>query len=219
MAGLPQRSTLVEIVGSAQDIRRSGRAGAVPTIYAQRPWRADSPAVVLSEEARGGVAPSMPGYSYMLELHLAVEALEAWSRSHAGSATTPEQAAEALIHYAAHDAHQPLTCQRHGCGRPGVRRCAGCDGLLCGRHADASSAEVLCATCLSRRPATTAVDVKAVVRALWGTPLSRALQFVGLLSTGIGALAGSVPAMAGGTCILVLGMCVWIGALVMGRTT
>ncbi len=217
MAGLPQRCTLVEIVGSAQATRRPDRSGAVPTIFAQRPWRADSPAVVLSEEARGGVAPSMPGYSYMLELHVAVEALEAWSRSHAGSATTPEEAAEALIHYAAHDTHQPMTCQRYGCGRPGVRRCAACDGLLCSRHTDASTAEVvLCATCLSSRLAGTGVDARAVARALWGTPLSRGLQLVGVLSTGIGALVGWVPLAAGGACVLVVGMCVWIGVLVMG---
>jgi hypothetical protein len=34
-----------------------------PTIFAQKPWASDSPAIVLQEDTVDGVAPSQPSFS------------------------------------------------------------------------------------------------------------------------------------------------------------
>lgn len=79
-----------------------------PTIFAQRPWTPDSLAVVLQEDAVDGVAPSRPEYGYLLEVDIAKEVLGVWSDWRAGAQPTDVEAAQAVIHYATHDAYQPV---------------------------------------------------------------------------------------------------------------
>jgi hypothetical protein len=48
------------------------------------------------------------GHEYLLEVDLAREAVEVWSDWRGGTTPTSEEAALAVIHYAEHDAYQPL---------------------------------------------------------------------------------------------------------------
>ena len=68
------------------------------TIYAARPWTADSRAVILPDES----APA--GLDYLLEVDLAGEAIDVWQEWH-GRPATPDDRCRAVIHCATHDAY------------------------------------------------------------------------------------------------------------------
>lgn len=68
------------------------------TIYAARPWTADSEAVTLPDES------DPAGLAYLLEVELAVEAIDVWQEWH-GRSATPDDRCRAVIHYATHDAY------------------------------------------------------------------------------------------------------------------
>ena len=52
--------------------------------------------------------PDCTDYAYLLEVDLAVEVIEVWSEWRGGVVPTQMQAAQAVIHYAEHDAYEPL---------------------------------------------------------------------------------------------------------------
>ena len=79
-----------------------------PTIYARRPWTADSPAAVLNEDPVGGTAPGEPDLHYVLEVSIASEVLMVWSRWREGASPSTDEAVEAVLHYATHDAYLPV---------------------------------------------------------------------------------------------------------------
>ena len=79
-----------------------------PTIYARRPWASDSPAVVLNEDPVGGTAPSQPDLHYLLEVSIASEVLMVWSRWRKGASPSTDEAVEAVLHFATHDAYLPV---------------------------------------------------------------------------------------------------------------
>ena len=62
---------------------------------------------MLQEDSIGGVAPSAPQYAYLLEVGIAREVLDVGSAGHGGAQPTLEQAVEAVLHYATHDAYLP----------------------------------------------------------------------------------------------------------------
>ncbi len=215
MAALPDRTRLADVVASLDDFDRAGRDGIEPTIFAEEPWHPASPAVVLSEQARGGRAPSMPSYAYLLEVELATEVLTTWTSRRSGSVPSPEQAAEAVIHYAAHDDHLPATCHWFGCGRPAPHRCQRCDGMMCGSHAVVSATTAECSGC-SRQAAVNDIDHRVGAGGRRRTGLvSGGLQLGGAVSLGLGWSLGSEPYLALGACLVVVGACIWLGAFVM----
>lgn len=209
MAHLPARRTLADVVASLDALDPAARGGVGRTIFAERPWGPDSPAVVLSEDALRARVPSMPSYAYLLEVDHAAEVLEVWSSRRSGTAPSPEQAAEALIHYAAHDTHQPMTCQHHGCGRPGAGSCSTCRRSMCSRHADGSMPDVECLSCFKRSAPARKGSSACPTNALW-----ICLFLAGLFSFALGLLVQSVPLSVGGTCLVVVGACTWLGRLV-----
>jgi len=72
-------------------------------LYAVRPWTATSD-VVVSE------ADSPPdGHEYLLEVDVVLDVLRVWSAWRDEVLPTPEQAAEAVIHYAERDAYLPVS--------------------------------------------------------------------------------------------------------------
>lgn len=216
MAALPDRTRLADLVASLDDFDRAGRDGIEPTIFAVEPWHPASPAVVLSEQAHDGRAPSMPSYSYMLEVELATAVLTTWTSRRSGSVPSPEQAAEAVIHYAAHDSHQPATCHWYGCGRPGPNRCTGCGGLMCGRHAVVSGSTAECSACSAHRAAKHQSHQRIGAGGRRRTSIaSGGLQLGGALSLGLAWAVGSEPLLAVGACLLMVGACIWLGAFVM----
>jgi hypothetical protein len=102
-------TALIEIIATLDSIPLADVVSDVgPTIFARRPWTPDSDAVVLREHAVNHVAPSAPDHRYLLEVDLAREVIEVWSDWRGGAQPTPAQAAQAVIHYAEHDAHQPV---------------------------------------------------------------------------------------------------------------
>jgi hypothetical protein len=60
--------------------------------------------VVLVDD--GGRVP--PGHHYLLEVAIAKEVVEVWSRWRGGRAPTTDAAVEAVLHYAAYDAFVPV---------------------------------------------------------------------------------------------------------------
>lgn len=72
------------------------------TIYAARPWTAESEALV------GPPFLAIDGLHYLLEVELAKAAVEVWSLWRDGLQPTDEQACGAVIHYAEHDAWMPV---------------------------------------------------------------------------------------------------------------
>jgi hypothetical protein len=101
-------ATLAEVISRLDSIPAHDAFGISPTIFARKPWTIESDAMVLSEDAVDNVAPRAPEYAYLLEVDLAQEAIGVWSEWRAGVAPTVEQATLAVIHYAEHDAYQPL---------------------------------------------------------------------------------------------------------------
>jgi len=101
-------TALIEIIAALDSIPVGDSDTDVgPTIFARRPWTPDSDAVVLREHAVNYVAPSAPDYRYLLEVDLAKEVIEVWSAWRGGTLPSPAEAAQAVIHYAEHDAYQP----------------------------------------------------------------------------------------------------------------
>lgn len=101
-------STLLEVVSELRDVPVGDGYSAGPTIFAKRPWTSSSEALVLRGEdvPEGVTTPS--GHHYLLEVDLALEAVDVWSEWRSGAVPTPEEATSAVIHYGEHDAYQPL---------------------------------------------------------------------------------------------------------------
>jgi len=207
-AALPERTRLLDVVASLDAVERRGRRGVFPTIFAQTPWSSSSPAVVLCEESLDGRAPSMPTHAYLLEVDVAAEVLEVWSSRRSGLTPSPEEATEALIHFAAHGSHLPLPCHQVGCGRPGGSSCAACGWFFCDRHAVVPGRSGGCPSCSPTRAVATHAPGGAPP-VVWG-----GLQVAGLLGLALGGLTGAVPLLLAGTCLLVVGGCVGLGTLV-----
>jgi len=104
------RSRLIDVVAGldAASAVEHDRARPSPTIFARRPWTAESDAMVLTDEAVNGMASSALGYAYLLEVDLAQEVLEVWSSWRHDEIPTPEAATLAIIYYAEHDAYEPV---------------------------------------------------------------------------------------------------------------
>ena len=214
VADLPARRTLADIVAS---LARGSAAvdGVGRTIFAEQPWGPESRAVVLAEDPLRGRAPSMPSYACLLDVGHASEVLEVWSNRRAGAVPSPEEAAAALIHYAAHDAHQPMTCHHHGCGRPAAAACSACGRSLCGTHVTGVTPVVRCPPC-SRTwvdGATRSTAASPAMRALAG-PCGPVLV-AGALTLTIGLLIQSMPVGVAGACLLVVATCIWLGRFVL----
>jgi hypothetical protein len=71
-------------------------------IYARRPWTPESPAQVHDAEQTGRHD------EYLLEVELAQDVVEVWSLWRGGRQPTALEAVSAVIHYAEHDAYQPV---------------------------------------------------------------------------------------------------------------
>ena len=79
------------------------------TIYAEKnpAWSEHSRGVVLPEPEEGGVPDEARGMSYLLEVYLAKDVVEAWSGGRGGRKPTVKDKCEAVIYYAEHDAYLP----------------------------------------------------------------------------------------------------------------
>lgn len=210
VADLPARRTLADIVRSLDGLDPAAGSGVARTIFAERPWGPESLAVVLREEPLRGRAPSLPSYASLLDVDDAAAVLEVWSSRRSGRAPSPEEAAEALIHFAAHDTHQPTTCEHHGCGRPGAGSCSACRRSICSRHADGSMGDVECPSCSSRSAPSRGRRSTPPRNALW-----IGLLLAGVLSLALGTVVRSVPLSVGGACLLIVGACTWLSRLVL----
>jgi len=71
-------------------------------LYAVRPWTATSDVVV--SEADG----PPDGHEYLLEVDVVLDVLRVWSAWREGALPTPEEAADAVIHYAELDGYMPV---------------------------------------------------------------------------------------------------------------
>lgn len=100
--------SLLDVVSHLNEIPAGDGFSPGPTIYATRPWTLNADAVVLrgDDDPEGGTTES--GHQYLLEVDLALDAIAVWSDWRGGRTPTPEEAALAVIHYAEHDAYQPL---------------------------------------------------------------------------------------------------------------
>ena len=79
------------------------------TIYSRPQPTPHSDAVVLAETEDGSTSPaSAGGLHYVLEVFIAKEVIEVWQEWR-GRAPTPDEACRAVLHYAEHDAYEPLT--------------------------------------------------------------------------------------------------------------
>ena len=70
------------------------------TIYAAQPWTATSEALIALDESSDVPA----GLAYMLEVDLAIEAIEVWEQWRGRVASVSDRC-RAVIHYATHDAY------------------------------------------------------------------------------------------------------------------
>jgi len=215
VAHLPARSTLLDVVAALARPERGPNAVKASTIFALRPWDPGSLAVVLDEEPIGGRAPSMPDFAYLLEVDSAADVLEAWASSRSGSAPTPEEGAEALIHFAAHKTHLPATCGGGSCGRPPTHRCSACTALVCSRHAVVSAASVECPACAAKQGQTLGPSPRGRTSGSRARlVLCASLELAGITAIVLGWAAQALALWAAGTCLLVVGACVWLGGLV-----
>lgn len=71
-------------------------------LHAGRPWATTSPVEVVLEPAE---RPALP---YLLEVDLAREAVLVWTQWRGGATPSVEQACQAVLHYAEHDAYLPV---------------------------------------------------------------------------------------------------------------
>ncbi len=77
-------------------------ADPVAVIYCSAPVTPRSQAMICAE----GEEPAELGY--LLEVALARDVLDSWANWRNGRQPTPEEAAKAVIHYALHDAYEPV---------------------------------------------------------------------------------------------------------------
>ena len=73
------------------------------TICARKPWTADSEAILVTPNARGGLPPGTreSGFAYFLEVHIAREILAPYLEKRP---RTPKEKLDFLIYYAENDA-------------------------------------------------------------------------------------------------------------------
>lgn len=86
-------------------ITELGSAQSGATIYAAVPFAPESAAIV-QDEPDDGSTPE--GLTYLLEVDLARNVLEVWSRWRSGKEPTPREAVRAIIFYGERDAYEPL---------------------------------------------------------------------------------------------------------------
>lgn len=108
MISTPYRSTLSDAVRRLAEFDRGDRYEVGPTIFAERPWGVDSPAVVACEETVNGALPREPQFAYVLEVAIAEDVLAVWSDWRSGRLPTTEEATAAVVYYAEHDAYEPV---------------------------------------------------------------------------------------------------------------
>jgi hypothetical protein len=77
------------------------------TLYAAKPWTADSPAIATLEPESGAVPTEAAGMDYLLEISLAKSVLDVWKDWRHGREPSDEERCEAIIYYAEHDAYLP----------------------------------------------------------------------------------------------------------------
>ncbi len=99
---------LRQVVAELDQIPPGDRYEPGPAIFARLPWAPNAPSLVLLEDAVNGVAPSQPEFAYMLEVNLAREVLEVWSAWRDGARPSIDDAVDAILHYAMHDAYLPV---------------------------------------------------------------------------------------------------------------
>ncbi|MGH3388892.1 MAG: hypothetical protein ACRDOO_08440 [Actinomadura sp.] len=74
------------------------------TVYVREPWTPDATVVVTLEPEDGTLPPEAQGHANLLDVFLINDILDTW-RAHHGTTASPREAAEAVIHYAGHDAY------------------------------------------------------------------------------------------------------------------
>ena len=94
-------TTLRDLVGSLD------RLGDDQTLYARPPWSGDSEATAAAEGNDPAEQALAEGQSYLLEVSLAREALEAWRNWRGGRDPSADEAVEAVIYCATNDSYQP----------------------------------------------------------------------------------------------------------------
>ena len=78
------------------------------TIYSRPQPTPQSEAVVLAETEDDSTCPAgAGGLHYVLEVFIAKEVIDVWQEWR-GRAPTPDEACRAVLHYAKHDAYEPL---------------------------------------------------------------------------------------------------------------
>jgi hypothetical protein len=75
------------------------------TIYVSLPITPQSAAIVCPESEDGS---SPAGFEYLLEVSLALQVLDVWSRWRDGRKPTAAEAVQAVIYYALQDAYEPV---------------------------------------------------------------------------------------------------------------
>ena len=99
-------TTVRDLVARLAEVEDVDRFEVAPAIYARRPWTPDSEALVLRDDLLH--SQERPGFHLLLEIPTAREVLRVWTAWRDGQAPTTEEAAGAVIHYAEHDAYQPV---------------------------------------------------------------------------------------------------------------
>lgn len=74
------------------------------TVFASEPWTAQSDATAVPN-LDGSSRPDAAGRTYLLEVELIRDVLETWHAHRDGAVPSPQEACEAVIHYAEHDAY------------------------------------------------------------------------------------------------------------------
>jgi hypothetical protein len=69
-------------------------------------WQVDSPAVLVESGDMDSIGTHLEDLTYFLEVSIAKEVLEVWSKWRAGRVPTEQQRIEALIYYAENDAYE-----------------------------------------------------------------------------------------------------------------
>ena len=97
-------TTLRELVGRLDELDRE------VTLYAEggRDAQPDAPAVAAIEPEDGSLPPEADGLDYVLEVFIARDVLDVWSKWREGRQPTTDEACEAILHYARRDAYLPV---------------------------------------------------------------------------------------------------------------
>lgn len=77
------------------------------TIYAAESWSETSNAVAAREPEDGSLPPEAAGMRYVLEVSIAREVIEVWSKWRGGAVPTTSERCEAILHYAENDSYLP----------------------------------------------------------------------------------------------------------------